>query len=71
MNSSGDDWFFEILASLRHHEMIASLPVILLTVPVEQKDILRGLTLGADGYITKSYSKKILVDTIQKVLKHA
>jgi DNA-binding response OmpR family regulator len=29
-----------------------------------------GLALGADGYVTKPYSKKILAETIAAVLKH-
>ncbi|HVB82810.1 MAG TPA: response regulator [Candidatus Binataceae bacterium] len=61
---------FEILASMRHHPTIALLPVILLTALVEQENIRRGLALGADGYITKPYSKKILTETIREVLKH-
>lgn len=62
---------FEILATLRRHELIAQLPVVLLTVLVDEKDIRRGLALGADGYMTKPYSKKILTETIRTVLKHA
>jgi DNA-binding response OmpR family regulator len=34
-------------------------------------DIRKGLELGADGYITKPYSKSILADSIGTVLKHA
>lgn len=34
-------------------------------------DIRRGLDLGADGYITKPYSKDVLVDTIRQVLRLA
>ncbi len=62
---------FEILASFRHHELIASLPVILLTSLVEPENVRRGLALGADGYMTKPYSKKFLADAIRQVLKHA
>lgn len=62
---------FEILASLRHHVLTASLPVIMLTSLVEAGNVRRGLTLGADGYMTKPYSKKLLADTIRRVLRHA
>jgi CheY-like chemotaxis protein len=62
---------FDILSGFRHHETSASLPVILLTSLVDPHDIRRGLSLGADGYITKPYSKKILAETISEVLKHA
>ena len=60
---------FEILAGMRRHARFALVPVILLTALDSAEDIRRGLDLGADGYITKPYSKDILVDTIRQVLK--
>ena len=60
---------FEILAGMRRHAKFALLPVILLTSLAGTDDILRGLDLGADGYMTKPYSKGLLVDTIRKVLR--
>jgi two-component system, OmpR family, response regulator len=59
---------FEILAKLRAHPTLALLPIVMLTAKNEPNDIRKGLTLGADGYITKPYSKQLLVDTIRKVL---
>jgi CheY-like chemotaxis protein len=62
---------FQILASMRRHPNFALLPVIMLTALTSAGDIRRGLDLGADGYITKPYSKDILVDTIRQVLRLA
>lgn len=62
---------FEILASMRRHPKLALLPVVMLTVVTGKENVRRGLQLGADGYITKPYSKKIVVETIRDVLKHA
>lgn len=62
---------FEILAGMRRHAKFALLPVIMLTALAGAEDILRGLDLGADGYVTKPYSKDILVDTIRQVLRLA
>ena len=62
---------FDVLASIRRHPKLALLPVVMLTALVEPDNVRRGLALGADGYITKPYSKKILTDTIRAVLKHA
>jgi DNA-binding NarL/FixJ family response regulator len=45
------------------------LPIVLLTVRDDPNDIRKGLTLGADGYITKPYSKQLLADTLRQVLK--
>ena len=62
---------FEILAGMRRHAKFALLPVIMLTALAGAEDILRGLDLGADGYVTKPYSKDLLVDTIRQVLRLA
>jgi len=61
---------FEILALLRGYPEFATLPIVLLTVKAELADIRKGLALGADGYITKPYSKNQLAEVIGRVLKH-
>jgi CheY-like chemotaxis protein len=61
---------FDILWKLRRHRRYAELPVILLTARSDAEDIGKGLRLGADGYITKPYSKNLLAGVIEKVLKH-
>lgn len=62
---------FEILAALRRHPKLALLPVVMLTAVTGKENVRRGLELGAEGYITKPYSKKIVVETIREVLRHA
>ena len=60
---------FELLAKLRASPEFATLPVVMLTAKTEISDIHRGLVLGADGYITKPYSKQQLSEVIGRVLK--
>ena len=62
---------FEVLAKMRRHQALGSLPIVMLTARSDPADIGRGLVLGADGYITKPYTKNLLADVIRKVLKHA
>ena len=62
---------FDILAQLRNRPEFATLPIVLLTAKTELKDIRNGLALGADGYVTKPYSKTQLQEIIAHVLKHA
>jgi CheY-like chemotaxis protein len=62
---------FQILASMRRHARFSLVPVIMLTALDSAEDIRRGLDLGADGYMTKPYSKDLLVDTIRQVLRLA
>jgi len=60
---------FDILAGLRSHPTHALLPVVMLTVKDDPTDIQRGLSLGADGYIVKPYSKKLLEEVLWQVLR--
>ena len=60
---------FDILGQLRGRPEFAMLPIVLLTVRAELADIRKGLALGADGYITKPYSKNQLAEVIGRVLK--
>lgn len=60
---------FDILAKLRQHPKFALLPVAMLTAKDNPQEILKGLGLGADAYVTKPYSKNILAETIGRILK--
>lgn len=60
---------FDILAQLRGRPEYSTLPIVLLKAKTELVDIRNGLALGADGYITKPYSKNQLVEVIGYVFK--
>jgi len=45
------------------------IPVVMLTAKGEEADIVTGLELGADDYITKPFSPKVLVARIRAVLR--
>jgi DNA-binding response OmpR family regulator len=62
---------FEMLTSMRRHPKLALLSVVMLTVLAKSEEVRRGLKLGADGYITKPYSKSVLMDIIRRVRKHS
>ena len=49
----------------------ADTPILLLTVRDEEDDIVRGLELGADDYITKPFSPRQLVARVHAVLRRA
>ena len=59
---------FETLKLLRE---ISTVPVVLLTVKSDEEDIIRGLTLGADDYVTKPFSPRELVTRVTAVLRRA
>jgi CheY-like chemotaxis protein len=60
---------FNILAKIRNHPKLATMPVVMLTAKTDPGDIRRGLELGADAYVTKPYSKNVLDDAIRQVLR--
>jgi two-component system, OmpR family, response regulator MtrA len=54
---------------LRGGEDTADLPVLMLTARAEEDDVLLGLELGADDYMTKPYSPRELMARIRTVLR--
>jgi CheY-like chemotaxis protein len=59
---------FDILQKLRRLESFKNLPIVLLTIRGRIDEIAKGLALGADGYITKPYSKNTLAKVIRRIL---
>ena len=49
----------------------SSVPVIMLTARTTEQDILSGLQIGADHYMTKPFSPKELVARVQTVLRRS
>ncbi len=60
---------FEICNRIRAQDR--DQPIILLTAKTSDEDIVRGLTLGADDYITKPFSVAQLVLRVQAVLRRS
>ncbi len=59
----------DICRQLRQNEATLDLPVIMLTARGEEQDVVQGLELGADDYVTKPFSIKVLLARIQTVLR--
>jgi two-component system KDP operon response regulator KdpE len=57
---------FEVLRTIRE---ISQVPVIMLTAKGEEEDIVKGLELGADDYVTKPFSPRELVSRVRAVLR--
>lgn len=47
----------------------SSVPIIMLTAKIEEEDILKGLNIGADDYVTKPFSPRQLVARVAAVLR--
>ena len=59
---------FDILNRIRQHPALKELPILMLTSLGALDDILKGLKLGANGYLTKPAKSRALLDAIKKVL---
>ena len=59
---------FNILERIRNNQKILKLPVIMMTGRSEVTDVARGLSLGADGYVTKPFRISGLISAINTVL---
>jgi DNA-binding response OmpR family regulator len=57
---------FEVCRRVRSETTI---PVLLLTVKDEQEDVIKGLELGADDYMTKPFSMRELVLRVRAILR--
>ena len=59
----------EVCRRLKEQPHTAPIPIIMVTARGEEKDIVRGLELGAEDYITKPFSPRVLVARVQAVLR--
>ena len=60
---------FELCRQLRADAGFRDLPVIMLTARSEEADVIAGIELGADDYITKPFSPRELVARVGAVLR--
>lgn len=56
---------------LKKNPKFESIPIIMLTAKGEEPDIVTGLNMGADDYVTKPFSPKVLLARVQAVLRRA
>lgn len=61
----------ELCRRLRNRQATSHLPIILLTARGEEGDRVRGLTTGADDYVTKPFSVQELMARIKALLRRS
>ncbi|MEW6235870.1 MAG: response regulator [Candidatus Omnitrophota bacterium] len=59
----------EVCRILKNDPQTKEIPIVMLTARGEESDVVRGLELGADDYITKPFSPNILLARIRAVLR--
>jgi len=60
---------FEVCRTLKKDIETKKIPIIMLTAKGEEEDVIKGLEVGADDYITKPFSPKVLLARIKAVLR--
>jgi two-component system alkaline phosphatase synthesis response regulator PhoP len=59
----------EVCKILKSDSHTAHIPIIMLTAKSEESDIVLGLEFGADDYITKPFSPRVLIARIRSALR--
>jgi len=60
---------FQFLKKVKKIQVLKAIPVILLTSKAQEKDIIKGLELGAHDYLTKPFSPAELILRVNRILK--
>lgn len=59
----------EIIKRLRHDRRTAQVPIVVISAKGEEADVVVGLELGADDYIAKPFSPRVLLARMKAVLR--
>lgn len=59
----------EVCKVLKSNDDTKNIPIIMVSAKGEENDIVTGLEMGADDYITKPFSPKILLARVEAVLR--
>ncbi len=60
---------FDICRKIKSNPDLKNIPVVILSAKGEELDVILGLELGADDYVAKPFSPKILFSRIKAVLR--
>ncbi|MFO7576866.1 MAG: response regulator transcription factor, partial [Pelovirga sp.] len=59
----------DVCRALKRDAATRDIPVVMLTAKGEELDIVTGLELGADDYVTKPFSPRVLISRLKAVLR--
>lgn len=61
---------FELLKTLKKNRRTSNLPVIFCTSVTDQSSVVKGIRLGAAGYVCKPFQSETLVEKVSDVIAH-
>jgi EAL domain-containing protein (putative c-di-GMP-specific phosphodiesterase class I)/DNA-binding response OmpR family regulator len=59
---------WEVCTTLKNGPETRSIPIVMLTVKSEIRDLITGMQVGADDYITKPFTRRKLLSTVRRLL---
>jgi two-component system phosphate regulon response regulator PhoB len=59
----------DVTLALKGNAETAAIPILMLTARTEETDVIVGLSMGADDYVTKPFSMKVLMARVAAVLR--
>jgi len=59
----------EVCRSLKRDAALQAVPIVMLTAKGEETDVVTGLEMGADDYVAKPFSPRVLIARIRAVLR--
>jgi two-component system alkaline phosphatase synthesis response regulator PhoP len=62
---------YEVCQRMRAHAEWQHIKIVMLSAKGREVEVNKGLSIGADSYVTKPFSNKGLVDKIEEVLQSA
>ena len=62
---------FDVCRKVKNNSELRMIPVIILTAKTEELNMILGLELGADDYVAKPFSPKVLFSRIKAVLRRS
>lgn len=60
---------FDVCRKIKNNSELKNIPVIILSAKGEELDMILGLELGADDYVSKPFSPKVLFSRIKAILR--
>jgi two-component system phosphate regulon response regulator PhoB len=61
----------DVCRELRSSERTKGIPIIMITAKAEETDQIVGFSMGADDYVTKPFSNKVLLQRVKALLRRA
>ena len=59
---------YEVLRRLKEDENLKSIPVVMLTARAQERDVVKGIDLGAEDYISKPFHPAELLARVKRIL---